>query len=48
MVPCDFIVAARSQDSRPGHQEAVLANALAQIQALMRGRTGAEVRARPS
>jgi glucose-6-phosphate isomerase len=44
LVPSDFVVAARSQHPLPGHQSAVLANALAQSQALMRGRTAAEAR----
>ena len=42
LIPCDFIVAANSQHSHSGHQEALIANALAQTQALMRGRTEEE------
>lgn len=45
LVPADFIVAAHSQYPLPGHEEAVLANALAQTEALMRGRTADEARA---
>ena len=39
LVPADFLVARESQFPLPGHQPAVLANALAQTEALMRGRT---------
>jgi glucose-6-phosphate isomerase len=45
LVPADFVVAAESQHELPGHQSAVLANALAQTEALMRGRTAEEARA---
>jgi glucose-6-phosphate isomerase len=45
LIPADFLVAIESQHALPGHQEAVLANALAQAEALMRGRTAAEARA---
>ena len=45
LVPADFIVAVESQHELPGHQEAVLANALAQTEALMRGRNAEEARA---
>ncbi len=46
IVPCDFLVAARSdKDQDGGHQALLLANCLAQSEALMRGRTIAEARA---
>jgi glucose-6-phosphate isomerase len=44
VVPADFIVAARSQRPLPGHESAVIANALAQAQALMRGREPGQLR----
>ena len=44
MVAADIIVAAHCQRSAPGHDEAVIANALAQSEALMRGRRGEAVR----
>lgn len=45
MVPSDFIVPACSQYPLPGHETALIANALAQTEALMRGRTDEEARA---
>ena len=45
LVPCDFIVPARFQRTAEGHDEGVIANALAQMEALMRGRTELEARA---
>jgi len=42
LVPCDFIIAIESQYSLPGHQDAVLSNALAQAHSLMMGRTRQE------
>jgi glucose-6-phosphate isomerase len=45
LVPADFILAVESQHELPGHQEAVLANGLAQTEALMRGRHADEARA---
>jgi glucose-6-phosphate isomerase len=46
VVPCDFMVAARSDvDDDQGHQALLLANCLAQSEALMRGKTLAEVKA---
>jgi len=39
LVPVDFIIAIDSQHDLPGHQDAVLSNALAQSYALMMGRT---------
>ena len=45
VVPCDFLVAARSEvGSRDVHHDLLLANCLAQSEALMRGRTIAEAR----
>ena len=44
VVPSDFLVPVHSQRPLPGHDAAVIANALAQAQALMRGRPAAEVR----
>ncbi len=45
LIPSDFILPLRSQRPLHGHHEAVVANALAQIRVLMRGRTAAEVEA---
>jgi glucose-6-phosphate isomerase len=46
VIPCDFLVAARSdKDDDGGHQALLIANCLAQSEALMRGRTIAEARA---
>ncbi|MCP5155362.1 MAG: glucose-6-phosphate isomerase [Ectothiorhodospiraceae bacterium] len=45
LVPCDFLVPARTQAPLPGHDESVIANALAQAEALMRGRDAEEARA---
>jgi len=44
LIPSDFIVPAYTQQPLPGHDEAVLANALAQAEALMRGRSAEEAR----
>jgi glucose-6-phosphate isomerase len=44
VVPCDFLMAAQS-DREDGQHELLLANCLAQSEALMRGRTIAEARA---
>lgn len=44
LVPADFIIAIESQHDLPGHQDAVLSNALAQTHALMMGRTAEETR----
>ncbi len=44
LVPADFLVPLHGQRELPGHHEAVLANALAQVEALTRGRTADEVR----
>jgi glucose-6-phosphate isomerase len=44
-VPCDFLVAARSSEGNNDvHHDLLLANCLAQTEALMRGRTIAEAR----
>ncbi len=43
-IPCDFIAAVRSDYPLPDHQEALLANCLAQSAALAFGKTEAEVR----
>jgi len=46
IVPCEFLVAAQSHESVLGdHHDLLLANCLAQSEALMRGRSLAEVRA---
>jgi glucose-6-phosphate isomerase len=44
LIPSDFIVPVHSQHPLPGHEEAFLSNALAQTEALMRGRTAEEAR----
>jgi glucose-6-phosphate isomerase len=44
LVPADFLIAIESQHDLPGHQDAVLSNALAQTHALMMGRTPEETR----
>ncbi len=45
LVPVDFLVAARPQNQLGDHHRILLANFLAQGEALMRGKTGNEVRA---
>ncbi len=45
MVPCDFIGCVTSRNPLGDHHEKLLANLLAQTEALMRGRTMAETRA---
>ncbi len=45
LVPCDFLVAAESHNPVGEHHLLLLANALAQPEALMRGKTADEVRA---
>ena len=45
VTPADFIVAANSADDMPGHHEILLANCIAQTEALLRGKNAAEVRA---
>jgi len=44
LVPADFLIAIESQYDLPGHQDAVLSNALAQTYALMMGRTTEETK----
>ena len=44
LIPCDFLVAAESHNPVGEHHRILLANALAQPEALMRGKTAAEVR----
>ncbi|MGB8329877.1 MAG: glucose-6-phosphate isomerase [Polyangiales bacterium] len=44
LVPCDFIVAAESQNPMGRHHEILLANCIAQSEALMRGKTADEAR----
>ncbi len=43
ITPCDFIVAARSEWDMPEHHEILLANCIAQSEALLRGRASREV-----
>ena len=45
ITPCDFILAARSEWDLPAHQEILIANCLAQSEALLRGKTVEEARA---
>ena len=45
LVPCDFLAAARSPTPYAGQHRKLLANCLAQSEALMRGKTEAEARA---
>ena len=45
LVPCDFIVAVRSDYPLPGHHDALLANCFAQSAALAFGKTAEEARA---
>ncbi|MCB1423783.1 MAG: glucose-6-phosphate isomerase [Nitratireductor sp.] len=45
VIPCDFLIAAKSNDRLSGHHELLLANCLAQSEALMLGKTLAEARA---
>ncbi|MGH8679514.1 MAG: glucose-6-phosphate isomerase, partial [Burkholderiales bacterium] len=45
VTPCDFIVAAQSDWQLPGHHEILLANCIAQSEALLRGKTTEEARA---
>ena len=45
LVPCDFLVAAESHNPLDDQHEMLLANCFAQSEALMRGKTAAEVRA---
>jgi glucose-6-phosphate isomerase len=45
LIPCDFLAAAQSQNPRGEHHDILLANYLAQTEALMLGKTPEEVRA---
>ena len=45
MIPTDFILPMRTHHPLEGHHDKLVANCLAQAQALMRGRTEAEARA---
>ena len=45
LVPCDFIVPAQSQNPIGSHHEILVANCIAQSEALMRGKTPDEARA---
>jgi len=45
LVPCDFLAAARSHNPIGDHHDVLIANYLAQTEALMRGRTADETRA---
>jgi len=45
LVPCDFIVAAKSHNPIGEHHDILVANCIAQSEALMRGKTADEVRA---
>lgn len=45
LVPCDFLAPARSHNPLGAHHDILIANFLAQTEALMRGRTTAEARA---
>lgn len=44
LIPCDFIVAARNQEGCDDHHRKLLANCIAQAEALMRGKTAEQVR----
>lgn len=44
LVPCDFLAAAQSNYDLPDHHDILISNFLAQAEALMRGKTEAEVR----
>ncbi len=44
LIPCDFLAAAESHNPLGQHHLLLLSNVLAQAEALMRGKTGAEVR----
>ena len=45
LVPCDFILPAHSHNAIGDHHDLLIANCLAQSEALMRGKTGDEARA---
>jgi Glucose-6-phosphate isomerase len=42
-IPCDFLIAARPHENLPPHHDKLVANVLAQSEALMLGKTKAEV-----
>jgi glucose-6-phosphate isomerase len=44
VIPCDFLVAAQAQENLGDHHALLVANCLAQSEALMRGKTADEVR----
>ncbi|MCI3953753.1 MAG: Glucose-6-phosphate isomerase, partial [Burkholderiales bacterium] len=48
LIPADFIVCCRSDDSLPGHHSMLLANFIAQTEALAFGKTEAEAKAEMS
>ncbi len=43
VIPCDFLIAAQPQEHLPPHHDKLVANVLAQSEALMLGKTDAEV-----
>ncbi len=43
VIPCDFLIAAKPHESLPPHHDKLVANVLAQSEALMLGKTKAEV-----
>ena len=45
VTPADFIVAANAAENMPGHHDILLANCIAQTEALLRGKDADEVRA---
>jgi len=45
LIPCDFLACKQADFPLPGHHEKLLANVLAQAEALMRGKTRAEAEA---
>jgi glucose-6-phosphate isomerase len=45
LVPCDFIVPAKSHNPRGEHHDILVANCIAQAEAMMRGKTAEEARA---
>ena len=45
VTPADFIVAVNASDNMPGHHDILIANCIAQTEALLRGKSAGEVRA---
>ncbi len=43
VIPCDFLIAAKPHEHMPPHHEKLVANVFAQSEALMLGKTKAEV-----